>query len=220
MNSKPDRKFTAILADDHQIVRAGLRMALERPGLIEEDGIEVVAEASNGLEAIEQVKVHSPDVLLLDISMPLASGAEILLDLQRWSPTTKIVIITAVTAPGLLASLIESDVDGLFAKASDNDALFAKLPLILRGSKYIEDAIMDMISDAPPTPVLTGRERQTLNMLIAGRSNKEIANLMGISPKTAEKHRASLMQKLAVNSIVELMAKALREGLIEEQGLP
>jgi DNA-binding NarL/FixJ family response regulator len=213
------KSYSAVIADDHQIVRAGLRMALTQPGLIEENGIAVVGEAANGIEAIEQVKTHRPSVVLLDVSMPLATGAEILLDLKRWSPDTKIVVLTAVVSPGLLAGLVAAGVDGLFSKGSSDEDLIAKLPMILRGSQYVEPALATIIRDSVPMPALTPRERQTLNMIIAGKSNSELAALMGISPKTAEKHRASLMQKMEVKSVVELMSKALREGLIEQSDL-
>lgn len=213
------RRFRAIIADDHQIVRAGLRTALEAPGLIEDAGIEVVAEADNGLVAIEVTKRHRPDLALLDVSMPLASGSEILVDLQRWSPDTKVVFLTAITSPGLLANLVESGADGLFSKASDNSELIAKLPLILRGAKYVEARLADIIREATPMPELTQRERQTLTMIVAGKSNFEIAELMGVSPKTAEKHRSSLMAKLGVRSLVELMSHALKVGLIEQTDL-
>ena len=219
MTSNSSRQFSVVLADDHQIVRAGLRTLLETQGITKEDGLRVVGEATNGWETIEAVKVFRPDLLLLDISMPLASGAEILADIKRWSPDTKIVILTAVTSAGLLATLVQSGIDGLFAKGSDNSILFEKLPLILRGGKYIDEPLLDLVAQSAPTAELTQRERQSLNMIVSGRTNKEIADLMGISPKTAEKHRASLMQKLGVNSIAELMAKALRDGLIEEQRL-
>lgn len=178
--------------------------------------MQIVAEAANGLEAIQAVKVHRPNLLLLDVSMPLASGAEILVDLRRWSPDTRIVVLTAVQSPGLLASMIEGGVQGLFSKASDNAELFRYLPLILRGGRHIEGGLVALIKSATPLPPLTPRERQTLTMLVSGRSNKEIAEVMGVSPKTAEKHRGSLMAKLQVNSLVELIAKALREGLIED----
>lgn len=213
------RRFTAIIADDHQIVRAGLRAALTAPGLIEEDGIEVLAEAENGISAIDVTKRHRPDLALLDVSMPLASGAEILVDLRRWSPDTKVVFLTAVTSPGLLASLVEAGADGLFSKASDNAELIAKLPLILRGGKHVETSLAAVIRQATPMPDLTPRERQTLSMIVAGKSNNEIADLMGVSPKTAEKHRTTLMAKLGVKSLVELMSKALKEGLIERTDL-
>lgn len=214
-----DRIFTAAIADDHEIVRAGLKAALTTPGLVEEKGLTVVAEAANGLEAIEVVKRCRPDLILLDISMPMASGAEILTDLKRWSPYTRIVVLSAVTAPGLLAGLVDAGVDGLFSKASDNSELFAKLPLILRGAKYVQSSVAALIEDAGQVPDLTQRERQTLNMIVTGRTNNEIAELMGISPKTAEKHRASLMAKLEVKSAVELMARAIRDGLIERSDL-
>lgn len=210
--------FRAVIADDHQIVRTGLKMALEAPDIVEGRPIKVVGEAVNGLEAIELVKTECPDLLLLDISMPMASGAEILADIRRWSPDTRIVVLTAVTSTGLLSSIVESSVDGLFSKASDQTELFAKLPLILSGGRYIEGALLELLNSAAPTPHLTQRERQSLNMIVAGRTNAEIAQLMGVSPKTAEKHRASLMGKLGVNSMAGLMAKALREGLIEEHG--
>ena len=212
-------QYTAIIADDHEIVRLGLAAALRKPGLITVEGIVVVAEARNGFEAIELVKKHRPNLLLLDISMPMASGAEILTDIKRWSPDTKIVVLTAVTSPGLLAGLVESRVDGLFSKASSNDELYAKLPLILRGGRHIAQSLVELMRDSAPPARLSDRERQALNMVIAGKTNAEMAELMGISPRTVEKHRANLMAKLGVKSAVELMSKALQEGLIEEHRL-
>ncbi len=210
--------FRAVIADDHQIVRTGLRLALESLQIKSARPIKVVAEAANGIEAIETVKAERPDLLLLDISMPMASGAEILADIRRWSPDTRIVVLTAVTSVGLLSSIVESGVDGLFAKGSDDAELFEKIPLILQGGRHVQTDLVALLQDAQPIADLTPRERQTLNMIVAGRSNAEVADLMGISPKTAEKHRGSLMQKLGVRSIAELMAKALREGLIEDHG--
>lgn len=216
MTSAPAQHFRAVIADDHQIVRTGLSMALQSRDLVEGRPIKVVAEAENGLEAIEAVKTERPDLILLDISMPLASGAEILADIRRWSPDTRIVVLTAVTSVGLLSSIVESGVDGLFSKSSDHGALFARLPLILSGGRYVDPALVALLQEAEPIGDLTPRERQTLTMIVAGRTNAEIAELMGVSSKTAEKHRGSLMAKLGVNSIAALMAKALQEGLLEE----
>lgn len=213
------RRFTGMLADDHKIVRIGLRTALESDEAMQGKSVEIVAEAENGLQTIEGVKTHRPDLLILDVSMPIASGGEIVVDLQRWSPDTKIVVYTAVTSPGLLAHLIEAGVHGLFAKGSDASGLLTALPLILRGAKKVDPTILDLLHGAPEPAALTARERQTLNMVLAGKTNAEVAHLMGISPKTAEKHRASMMAKLEVRTLAELMAKALQEGLIEQQGL-
>jgi DNA-binding NarL/FixJ family response regulator len=213
-----ERRFTCIIADDHSIVRAGLAAAFEA-GLLADTEIELLAEAGNGIEAIELVKRHRPDLLLLDISMPMASGAEILADLMRWSPQTRIVVLSAVTSPGLLSELVSAGVHGLFGKGSDTAALFKALPLILRGGKAIDPDLVDVMRDVTPRAALTARERQTLNMVLAGKTNAEIAAVMGISPRTAEKHRAAMMAKLEVRSLAELMARALQDGLIEQQGL-
>lgn len=214
-----DNKPTAVIADDHQIVRQGLRQALENPELVPPKGITVVAEASNGFEAVAEVKIHQPDLLLLDIAMPLAGGAEAILDVQRWSPNTHIVILTGINAPGLLAQLLEANVAGIFSKGDDLHELYQKLPLILRGGHYIADSLKKVLQKQQNIPELTGRERQILNMIIAGKTNKEIAQQLVISPKTVDKHRTSLMDKLDVHSVAELLAYAFREGLIDTDHL-
>lgn len=215
MNADDPFTVRVVVADDHQIVRAGLRGALETPGVAGMTPIRVVDEAGDGLAAIAAVKRHKPDLLLLDVSMPHAGGVEVLLEVRRWSPKTKVVVFTGISAPGLIGDLIESGVDGLFSKAADNAEMFAKLPLILRGGRHIAQVFLDRLDDQPSRPRLTDRERQTLNMIIAGRSNKEIAAGLGISIKTVDKHRSSLMQKLEVSSVAQLMALALKEGLID-----
>jgi DNA-binding NarL/FixJ family response regulator len=212
-------RYTVIIADDHQIVRDGLRAALETPGTVEPRGLEVVAEANNGVEAISLVKTHRPDLLLLDVAMPLAGGAEVLHDLRRWSPDTIIVVLTGVSSAGLVGSLLESGVEGMFSKGTPLDELYAKLPVILRGGRYIADPFLSLMESREGVTRLTGRERQTLNMIVAGKSNKEIAQLLSISPKTVDKHRTGLMRKLGVHSVAELISLALREGLIDAAGL-
>jgi DNA-binding NarL/FixJ family response regulator len=212
-------QYRAVIADDHQIVRDGLRTAFEKPGLVMPAGIDVVAEAQNGFEALAEVKKHKPDILTLDIAMPLAGGAEVVTDIKRWSPDTRIIILTGINAPGLICTLLDNGVNGMFSKGSALEELYEKLPLILRGGRYIAEQFMQVMASHQNSQTLTDRERQTLNMIIAGKTNKEIARLMSISPKTVDKHRTSLMQKLEVHSVTELLAYALREGLIDpEQG--
>jgi len=212
------RKFTSIIADDHAIVREGLRAALEKPGMIEDIGIEVVAEAENGVETIGLVRQFSPNLLVLDMQMPLAGGTETLLEVRRWAPDTKVVVLTGISATGKLAELIEIGVDGLFSKATSNEALFAAIPKILRGGRAIAPHILELIENAEAPAKLTMRERQALNLIMSGRSNKEIAAILGISAKTVDRHRTSLMQKLEVHSVAQLVARALREGLIDASG--
>lgn len=211
-------RFTAVIADDHEIVRTGLRAALETPGIVEDPPITVVAESADGFETLAAAKQHRPDLLLLDLTMPLSGGAEIFNEIRRWSPDTKVVVFSSVTAGGVLAQLIEAGVDGMFAKGGSNQLLYEKLPLILRGGKFIAPDCLALIEDAPAPTALTPREQQTLQMVLRGRTTKEIAETQGISPRTAEKHRASLMAKLGVHSVAELMARALEDGLLEETG--
>ena len=200
-------------------MRAGIKDALETPGLITAEGISVLAEAADGLEAIAMVRQHRPDLLMLDVQMPLAGGVEVLIEARRWSPDTKIVVLTGVAAVGLVSSLVDSGVDGLFSKADDNTELYQRLPGILNGQRYIAKTFVAALEEAPKPELLTARERQILNMILSGQSNKEIANALGISAKTVDKHRTSMMQKIDVHSVPQLMAFALREGLIDPNAL-
>lgn len=208
-------RYTAVIADDHQIVRDGLRSALQQPGLVELAAIDVVAEATNGFEALVEVKKHQPDLLLLDISMPQAGGAEVINDIRRWSPETRIIILTGIDAPGLICTLIDAGVEGMFSKADSLEELYRQVPLILRGGKHIAETFTEIIARKQGSDSLTDRERQTLNMIISGKTSREIAEAMNVSPKTVDKHRTSLMKKLDVHSVAELIAYALREGLID-----
>ena len=153
--------------------------------------------------------------MLLDVQMPMAGGVEVVLEARRWSPATKVVVLTGISAVGLIADLVESGVDGLFSKAESHEELYQKLPGILRGSRHIASRFTKLLEEQPKPSLLTARERQTLNLIVMGSSNQEIADRLGISIKTVEKHRTSLMQKLGVHSLPQLMARALRDGLID-----
>ncbi|MEL7541031.1 MAG: response regulator transcription factor [Pseudomonadota bacterium] len=207
--------YSAVIADDHDIVRDGLRAALERSDLFELLTLNIVAETSNGFETLAAVKQHQPDLLLLDLTMPLSGGAEVYTDVRRWSPKTKVVVYSSVTAPGVLSMLVSAGIDGMFAKGGSNKLLYEKLPLILRGGRYIAPECMALMEGQDDVVTLTAREHQTLHLVLSGKTTKEIAAVQGISPRTVEKHRASLMQKLDVSSVAELMAKALKDGLLD-----
>ncbi len=206
--------LSVVIADDHQIVRDGLRDALERSTAAHDLRFHIVAEAADGLEALAAAKAHQPALMFLDIAMPLATGAEILGDIKRWSPHTRVLVFTGVLAPGLLASVMQSGADAIFAKTAPADVAVQKLPMILRGGHYIAPELAEAISQGEATPELTSRERQTLTMIVTGKSNKEMARVLNISPKTVEKHRTNLMRKLDVHSAAELLARAVRDGLI------
>ncbi|TVO58844.1 LuxR C-terminal-related transcriptional regulator [Denitromonas halophila] len=204
-----------VVADDHAIIQDAVRSLLVQAGAQLLMRFEICAIAPDGLAAIAQVKAHRPDLLFLDISMPLASGAEIIHDIRRWSPATRIVVFTGITSPGLVASTVEAGVDGLFSKGGATTAMIDKLPLILRGGRFIAPEFEAMIAAGRQAATLTDRERQILNMVVAGKTNKEMAQMLNISPKTVDKHRSSLMTKLDVHSAAQLMMRALKDGLID-----
>ncbi len=207
--------YTAIIADDHAIVRSGLKAALENQQLVDGHIVEVVAEAGNGLDAIAVVKQYRPNLLVLDVSMPIAGGVEVLVETRRWSPDTRIIVFTGISAMGKVTELIEAGVDGLFSKAEENHGLYQHVPIILQGGRYISPFFTSIIDKAPQQSALTDRERQILNLIVAGQSNKEISGHLGISAKTVDRHRTNLMQKLDVHSVAQLIAYSLREGLID-----
>ncbi|MFK7730187.1 MAG: LuxR C-terminal-related transcriptional regulator [Pseudomonadales bacterium] len=207
---------SVVIADDHAIIRNALDEALTRPGRVAVNGLKVVAHAENGFEAVAAVKRHKPDLLLLDVAMPLASGAQIINDVRRWSADTYTVVFTGVEAAGLLFGLIEDGVRGLFSKADPIEYLLDKIPHILDGSTYVAPRFSNILETQNAVAALTPRERQTLNMVVAGKNNREIAEAMNVSAKTVDKHRTSLMNKLDVHSVVELISLALREGLLDD----
>lgn len=210
------RRPTAIIADDHQIVREGLKAALSEPGRVTELGFKVVADCGNGMDVIVAVKVNDPDLAIIDVQMPLVNGVEAIIEIKRWRPRCKLIALTGVTAPGLLRQLIDAEVDGLFAKQGDIAALYSRIPGILAGGRYIDPQFEEMLAQSSTEDLsLTGREQQTLNMIVRGLSNAEIGAALGISPKTVEKHRTSMMAKLQVNSVAQLLARALKDGLID-----
>lgn len=202
--------MTAVIADDHALVRAGIKEILGATGRVE-----VVAQAENGFEAISMVRQHKPDLLTLDIAMPYAQGIEIFGEVRRWSPETRIIVFTGLTATGLLSELVAAGVDGLFMKRGDPAHLEDGIRLILRGAKVISPEVLELLEDKESNIELTDRERQILSLIATGCSNKEIAERLGVSLKTVDNHRTNLMRKLDVHSVAELLSYALREGLLD-----
>lgn len=206
----PSVSATAIVADDHQLLRDGVKTIL-----LSVEGISIVAEAQDGLEAISAVRQHKPDLLTLDMAMPYAQGLEIYEEVRRWSPDTRIIVFTGLTSLGLLSELVTAGVDGLFAKRGDPEKLRESIPVILNGAKVIAPEIVALLEGGTPASGLTARERQILSLVATGLSNKEIASRLGVSLKTVDNHRTNLMRKLDVHSVAELLSYALREGLLE-----
>ena len=213
--SKSKKYHSIVTADDHEIIRGVIRDYIENTVLNDGSVMKLLDVAENGLEALASVKSCKPDLIFLDITMPLVTGADIIHDVRRWSPNTKIVVFTGITGAGILASIVETGVEGLFGKGSTVNAMFEQIPKVLCGARYIAPELVSLIRQGQKTALLTDRERQVLNWILAGKTNKEVAIILSISPKTVDKHRTSLMAKLDVHSFSQLMARALKDGLID-----
>ena len=200
-----------VIADDHPLVRNALRDILS-----EIHGVEIAAEAENGVEAIALVKTQMPTLLTLDSGMPLASGMEVYGEVRRWSPDSRIAVVTGFTAVGQLADWVAAGVDGLFLKTCPPKEIRDGIALLLNGGTYYSKAVIATLEGAPDTPKLSVRERQVLHMIAEGRTNAEIAEQLSISPKTVDNHRTRLMAKLDVHSVAQLIAYALKEGLLDQ----
>lgn len=203
--------YRAIIADDHAIVRSSLAGILAQIG-----GVEVVAETENGLETIALVKQHAPDLLLLDAAMPLARGVQVYGEVRRWSPDTRVIVVTGFTSTAMLADWLAAGVDGLFLKSAKPEEMRNGFAQVIAGGKYVAEDVAQKLAAAPERDELTDREREVLSLIAAGHQNVAIGEQLFISPKTVEKHRASLMAKLGVNSVSGLLTLALREGLLDE----
>jgi DNA-binding NarL/FixJ family response regulator len=217
--SYPDRVTRILIADDHGIVREGLRRLLES-----EPELEVCAEASDGTEVLEGVERLKPDVVILDISMPTLGGLETLERLRAKHPDVKVILLSVHGNSPLVQSAVALGADGYVLKNARATEIVAAVSAVTKGGSYFSPAIAREIVEqlraphrgAPePFSVLSAREREVLHLIADGLSAKEIAVKLGISSKTVEAHRTSLMRKLGARKATELVRYALRHGLIE-----
>ncbi len=216
------KRFRLVIAEDHAVLRDGLRSMLSTV-----DDIEVVADACNGLEAIRCVERLVPDLLLLDISMPLLSGLSVVSDVKSRYPEVKIVLLTVHESEEYLREAMIKGVEGFCLKKADFSELTEAITTVLKGGTYIspllqlEPAAPGRGSGAeggnvPATSweLLTQREKDVLKLVGEGYRNKEIGTLLYISPKTVEKHRSNLMKKLDLHNASALTAYAIKQGLV------
>ena len=201
---------TVVLADDHALVRNGLKDVISTI-----HDTEIVGEAENGLEAISLSKSLRPSLLTLDAGMPYARGMEVFGEVRRWSPETKIAIVTGFTATGALAEWVTAGADGIFLKTCTPDEMQHGFSILLDGGAYVSKAVLSSLEQRAERVELTARERQILHLIAEGLSNLEIAERLSISPKTVDNHRTRMMAKLGVHSVGQLLAFALKEGLLD-----
>lgn len=200
---------TVVLADDHMIVRQAFRTILA-----DIPQTQIVAEANDGLEAITLTKALMPDFLTLDSDMPLARGMEVFVEARRWSPKTRICLVTGVTAKGHLAEWIAAGVDGIAFKTCPTEDIRKCFSHVLQGGSNFTPSVLRVMDTLEPRPDITPRERQVLHLIAEGNTNAEIAAKLSLSPKTVDNHRTKLMAKLGVHSMAQLLSHALREGFL------
>lgn len=214
--AKPIR---VLVADDHMIVRSGIRHVLES-----ESDLEVIGEAGSGSEAISLAAELRPDVVVLDISMPDQSGLEVAARLRSGSAAPRILILSMHNNAEYVLESVRAGAHGYLLKDTAAAELRMAIRAVCRGESYFSPPVASRLTAAVrgeygPTnaglELLTGREREVLLGIARGRTNKEIATELGISHRTVETHRESLMRKLQIRTVAELTRLALESGLIQ-----
>src|SRR5262245_15939131 len=209
-----------LVADDHAIVRRGLRALVES-----QPDWEVCAEASNGREAFQMVAELGPDVAIVDIGMPVLNGLEATRQIVQTNPRTEVLILTMHQSDEVVREVLKAGARGYVLKSDADQHLIAAIEMLLQHKPFltsnVTDAVLtkylngDLGADNGPDTRLTPREREIVQLLSEGRSNKEVAVELDISTRTVETHRANIMHKLGVESLSELVRYAIRNRIVE-----
>ncbi len=205
-----------LLADDHSMVRHGFRLLLEKEG-----GYRIVGEASDGQEAIRLAGRLRPDVAVLDLSMPVLNGLDAARGIRKESPRTGILLLTVHSEEAYVLQALQAGIRGYLVKTQAPADLVQAIQEILQGRVYLSPCISHTVVGAylsqsePPGDVLTLRERQVLQLIAEGKTSKEIADVLSLSVRTTESHRARIMKKLQIHSTPGLVRYAVRKGIVE-----
>lgn len=209
-----------LLADDHAIVRRGLRSLLET-----EPGLSVVAEAADGLEALRLCEEHAPDILVLDIGMQRLNGIEVTARAQKLPHAPRIVILSMHADESYIIRALAAGARAYLLKEATDEDLLPAVRAVIAGKPYFSPAVTAVLVEdyirqlrarglSDSYHLLTDREKEVLQLLAEGRSNKEVATLLELGVSTVETHRANLMQKLNLHNTAEIVLYAVRKGLI------
>jgi two-component system response regulator NreC len=204
-----------LLADDHRIVRQGFRMLLEREGFV------VVGEATNGREAVDLAQSLNPDIVVLDLVMPLLNGLDAAREILAEREDTRVVLLTMHTEEHQIAAALRAGIRAYILKTQAAEDLVHAIREVSRGQIYLSPGVSRVVVDGylsgtrAPLDQLAPRERQVLQLVAEGKTSKEIAVLLGLSVKTAESYRTRLMEKLDIHDTAGLVRYAIRQGLVD-----
>ena len=212
-------KIRVLVVDDHTIVRDGICALLAIAG-----DIEVVGEAGNGSEALKMVEELKPDVVLMDIAMPIMGGLEATRRIRKEFSRTKVLVLTQYDNKEYVFPVIEAGAAGFISKAAASAELTSGIRSVYSGDSYLSPSIARLLiedyqhsgtrASQDPYEQLTGRERDVLKLVAEGYTTQEVANMLMVSPKTVEGHKTNLMAKLGIRNRIELVKYALRKGII------
>jgi DNA-binding NarL/FixJ family response regulator len=213
-------ELRVLLGDDHTVLRQGLRKILE-----ERRDWRVVAEAGNGRDAVREAIALAPDVAVLDIGMPLLNGIEATRQIARRAPSVRVLILSMHSDQAYVTQAIQAGARGYLLKESAAGELIEAIAALAAGKSFFSPAVAQVVFDdylrslaergiTDPYDSLSEREREVLQLVAEGRSSKEIAELLSISPATVETHRAHVLQKLQLHNTVEVVRYATRRGII------
>ncbi len=211
-------KIRVLLVDDHAILRAGLRALLETY-----PDIEIVGEAGDGTEAIAKVRELKPDVVLMDVAMPGMNGLVATRYILEENPDTRVLILTQYGNKEYVLPLLQAGASGYVLKQAADTDLITAIRTVYEGQSFLYPPVAKLLLDAytseqggtDPYEQLTPREREVLIYIAEGYTNREIADILHISPKTVDVHRTRLMQKLDLHNVADLTRYAIRHGLID-----
>ena len=214
-------KIRILIADDHALLREGIRAILSR-----EPDLEVVGEAADGREAVERSKTLQPDIVLMDIAMPGLGGLEAALELKRDCPRVKVLVLTQYEDREYVSSFLKAGAAGYVLKKAVGAELASAVRSAAKGGLVLDPQVAREALREPepqgtgdgsdPYDALTDREKQVLKLVAEGKSNKEVAALLGVSVKTAMSHRERVMEKLGLHNRTDLIRFALKKGVIRD----
>jgi len=200
-----------LIVDDHQLVRSGLRRLLEG-----EEDLTVEDEAGTAADAVRLARLHKPDVILLDVVMPGGSGLDAIPEIREAAPEAKIVALSMQYDPSYVRQAFAAGASGYVLKEAADDELLAAVHEVAAGGNYVDPQLGARLAAAEDP--LSDREREVLRLLALGHTNQEIASQLYLSVRTAETHRARIMQKLGLETRAELVRHAIDRGLLAEGG--